>query len=250
MSKTTILNHQFNYYMSGEGQDVILLHGWGQNIEMMMPLHQHLEKTYRVWTIDFPGFGESEMPQTPYNVDDYAAFLHAFVEVMGIINPTLIGHSFGGRVAIVYANHYPTHKLVLMDAAGIRPKRTLPYYLRIYTYKVSKRLIKLPFFNRYETHLASKAGSSDYRQLNDEMKKTFIKVVNQDLTSLLSTIKQPTLIIWGAKDDATPLAMGQLMEKKIPNAGLIVFEHAGHYAYLECLPQVLAALDIFLKEGL
>ncbi len=248
MTQTTILDHVFHYHMSGEGQDVILMHGWGQNIDMMMPLHQHLQKTHRVWTIDFPGFGQSEAPKVPYDVDDYARFIHEFVTQMNIQSPILMGHSFGGRVAIVYANMFETSKVVLMDAAGIRPKRTWAYYTRVYTYKISKRLVSLPFFRRYQKHLMNKAGSRDYRALSEEMKKTFVKVVNQDLTPLLSTMHQPTLIIWGAKDEDTPLWMAHTMEKMIPNAGLIVFEQAGHYAYLECLPQVLAALDVFLRE--
>ena len=93
-----------NYTQYGKGKDVVLLHGWGQNIQMMDPLGKNLSDEFRITILDFPGFGSSETPNFAYNISDYTESLHELLDSLGIDNPILIGHSFGGRVAISYAS--------------------------------------------------------------------------------------------------------------------------------------------------
>ncbi|SDI30858.1 Pimeloyl-ACP methyl ester carboxylesterase [Alteribacillus persepolensis] len=245
-----------NYHVSGEGANVVLLHGWGANIQAFAPVHQSLEKHFKVWSIDFPGFGESEEPPRPWSVGDYTNMLAAFLKQLDIQDPILIGHSFGGRVSIKYASSHPVHKVVLVDSAGIKPKRSLKYYMKVYTYKTIKKLLKLPLIKRYEedilTKVKGKVGSADYKNVSGTMQQTMVKVVNEDLRHHLSHIKASTLLVWGENDEATPVADAKLMEELLPDAGLVVLENAGHYSYLDKLNQFLLVLDSFLqkdKEG-
>ena len=97
--------------------------------------------------------------------------------------------------------------------------------------------------------LVQKFGSADYKALTPEMRKTFVKIISQDLTDELPRIKAPTLLYWGAEDTETPLWMGKMMEEKIPDAGLVVQEGAGHFAYLEHNQAFLRIAKNFLLEG-
>lgn len=238
-----------NYNKSGDrGQSVILLHGWGQNISMMDPVAQHLKEDFIIYNLDLPGFGESEIPKTVYGVEEYTELLKNFIGVNQISNPIIIAHSFGVRIAILYAANNPVHKLIFTGGAGILPKRGLKYYLRLYTYKLGKLVLSLPGLEKVKDKYQKNAGSSDYQALDGIMRQSFVKIVNLDLSPYLKDIKAETLLVWGSLDDATPLWMGKKMEKEIPNAGLAIFENDGHYAYWNQMPRFLSVIDIFLEE--
>ncbi|RSL28915.1 alpha/beta hydrolase [Salibacterium salarium] len=241
-----------NYHVSGEGTDIVLLHGWGVDMQAFAPVHQSLEKDFRVWSIDFPGFGKSTEPPEPWTVGNYTDFLGTLLKKLDIDQPILVGHSFGGRVSIKYASAHPVHKVILVDSAGIKPKRKLKYYVKVYTYKAFKKLLNAPVLNQYKdtilTKVKGKLGSTDYKNVSGTMQQTMVKVVNEDLRHHLPHIKVPTLLVWGENDEATPVEDGRLMEQTIPDAGLVVLDNAGHYSYLDKLNQFLLVIDSFLQK--
>jgi pimeloyl-ACP methyl ester carboxylesterase len=250
----TINDLKLNYHVSGKGRNVMLLHGWGANIPSFEPIHRYLEPSFRVYSIDFPGFGQSEPPPTPWGTADYTEIIQQLMHALDIQNPIVIGHSFGGRVAIRLALKEPIHKLILIDSAGIKPKRRIDYYFKVYSYKLLKKLAELPILKSYLTNTVeafkNKAGSKDYQKASGIMRSTLIKVVNEDLTALLPKIPVPTLLMWGEHDQATPVSDGQLMEQLIPDAGLVVLKNAGHFCYLEKLDEFLLIIGHFLKKDM
>ena len=238
------------YECSGSGPAVMLLHGWGCNHTFWAPIAQVLSRSYTVYNFDLPGFGQSDEPMTAWGVNEYVEMLEAFVrehcsEVGGcqeivagseaggaLPAVSLVGHSFGGRMSILYASRNPVTRIALVDAAGVRPKRTLGYYRRVYTYKF-KRWLVLNIFDRSDLFEQWRAhqGSEDYRAASPRMKPIFSKVVNQDLKEFLPAIQAPVLLFWGEKDTATPLADAKIMEKMIPSeTRLVVIPGAGHFA--------------------
>ena len=251
MSKYQLINGvKTAYEEAGGGIDVILLHGWGQNKEMMSQIFEHLKDRFHVFSLDFPGFGESDLPPEAWGVGEYEAFLEAFIAACGIEKPVLIGHSFGCRVAIRYAADHPgnVRRMCLTGAAGIRPKRGLDWYVRTYTYKAGKLALKLTGQTKKLEELQNRSGSEDYRNAQGVMRPTFVKVVNEDLKPYLHLISCPVLLVWGDQDTAAPLWMGQVMEKEIPDAGLAVFAGDDHWAYWHQADRFNRVLDIFLKE--
>lgn len=237
------------YEVSGnKKRSVILLHGWGQNTIMMKPIADHLEKDFTVYNIDFPGFGKSDEQKVAWGVPEYSAMLKEFIEINNIVDPIIIGHSFGVRVAIYYAKSNPVSKMIFTGGAGIRPNRSLKYYIRTYTFKAIKKVLSIPGLTGFKAKLEKNAGSEDYRALSGAMRDSFVKIVNLDLAPYLKEIKSEVLLVWGANDDATPLWMGKQMEKEIENAGLAIFENDGHYAYYNQMPRFLSVVDVFLKE--
>ena len=142
--------------------------------------------------------------------------------------------------------------VVLIDAAGIKPRRSLKYYYKVYTFKAAKRLSYLLLGRekaekRIERIRASR-GSSDYANASPRMRAIMSKVVNHDLTACLPKITAPALLIWGENDTATPLADAKKMERLIPDAGLVSFPGCGHYSFLDNPAQFAAVLHSFLQS--
>ncbi|MGH2834799.1 MAG: alpha/beta fold hydrolase [Solirubrobacteraceae bacterium] len=220
----------------GAGEDLLVLPGWGASIEAVYPIVTGLAPVARVHALDLPGFGESEMPPEPWGVQEYQAFVAAYMDAAGIARANVVGHSNGGRIAIRMAATEPSRvaKLVLVDAAGIRPKRTFRWYRRVGMAKVGKyaaRYLGAPGERLRET-LVGRAASTDYAAAG-ELRPTLVKLVNADLRPFMPDIAASTLLVWGADDADTPVAMAREMERLIPDAGLVVLEGAGHYSYLD-----------------
>lgn len=237
------------YIEEGKGNDVVLMHGWGQNKEMMIHIFDHLKERFHVISIDFPGFGESDDPDEAWGVIEYEAFFDRFCNKLDLHDMILIGHSFGCRVAIRYAADHAENvrKMCLTGAAGIRPKHGLDWQIRTKTYKAGKWLLKVTGQNEKLEELQKNAGSEDYRNANGIMKPTFVKVVNDDVSPVLSSVICPVLLVWGDQDTAAPLWMGQQMERDMKDAGLAVFEGDDHWAYWHQPDRFNAVLDVFLK---
>ncbi|NLV88296.1 MAG: alpha/beta hydrolase [Tissierellia bacterium] len=242
-----------NYIVEGNGKDILVLHGWGANINTIMPIVNILKDKFKVHALDLPGFGESSQPKEPIDSFQYADIVKKYMENMEINKVTLIGHSFGGKLSIILGSKYPEliDKIVLINSAGLIPKRGPKYYVKVHSFKTLRFLYKnLFFWLKDEERLEKfykKFGSTDYREASGVMRRILVTVVNEDLFPLLRKIKAPTLLIWGDEDTATPLYMGKTMEKEIGDAGLVVFEGAGHYSYLDEYQRFTVVLRHFLK---
>lgn len=238
----------------GQGAPVVLLHGWGCTRQTLASVEQAVEALGRpVVNVDFPGFGESSEPQEVWGVYDYAAALEALLDAEGIgPDAVLLGHSFGGRVAIILGARGRAGKLVLVDAAGLKPRRSLRYYLKVYSFKARKHLLRLLLGReRAEARLdklRARAGSSDYAAASPRMRAIMSRVVNEDLRHELPRIKAPTLLFWGEADTATPLADAREMERAIPDAALVSYPGVGHYSFLERPGEFRAVLSSFLNS--
>lgn len=239
------------YHIEGEGDTIMLLHGWGCDGTIWNPSLELLARSYRVIAVDFAGFGRSAEPRSVWGVEEYTRSIEALVAELGIVRPTLVGHSFGGRVSILYASRNEVARVVLTDAAGVKPRRTWSYYRKVYTYKLLKRALPLLIGNRKAQMLLEQrraaSASSDYNRATPMMRAILSKCVNEDLCHVMPAIKCPVLLFWGDKDTATPLADAHKMQSLIPDAGLVVAEGAGHFAMLEQPELWRASIKSFLK---
>lgn len=241
--KININNVNVNYIQYGEGKDVLLLHGWGQNIQMMRPIGDNLCSNHRITIIDFPGFGESDEPSTPWTIDDYSLLIENLVKALNIRKPIVMGHSFGGRVAIRFSANNPIEKLVLFGSPCIRENKKLPLSTRIL-----KKIKTLPGMNKLGEEMKKYIGSRDYKAASPIMRQTLVNVINEDLSSYARKIEEPTLLIWGEVDTEAPVDDARELEKIMIDAALIILPGT-HYAYLENLGQVINILNSFLKEN-
>lgn len=243
-----------NYDESGPSQahTVILMHGWGCSHSTLEFIARSLNDKLHVINVDLPGHGNSSEPHKVWGTRDYANLIAGLISQLGVSEPSVIGHSFGGRTAIALASFMPLNKLVLVDSAGIKPRRSLNYYFRIYSYKTLKVLIKTIYGEKKGAQkiekLIAKKGSADYRASSPRMRAIMSKCVNEDLRDIMPEVKCPTLLIWGENDTATPLHDAELMKKKIPDAGLVTFPGCGHYSFLDNPFQFKSVLREFFKN--
>lgn len=240
--------------VSGEsGPPIIMLHGWGANIDLMLPLAQRLSN-YRVYVLDLPGFGKSDPPSTSWSVSDYANFVLAYMDCHQIDRAYLIGHSFGGRIGLVLGAEHPARfiKMALIDSAGVRTPPSTTGSLRLKTYRLALNTLSAVGLKNQADQLRAwydnRYGSEDYKAAQGVMRETFVKVVNEDLLPYAARVQPPTLLFWGDKDEDTPLSQGQLLENTISDAGLVIWEGAGHYSYLDRLADTVRVIEHFFKE--
>jgi len=243
-----------HYQLLGQGPPVFLLHGWGSNLSLFSAIAEVISQKYTAISLDLPGFGQSPEPDQPWGMDEYLEFTAKFIDCFEAESVIVLGHSHGGRIGIRLATEvglpFTVSKLILVDSAGIIPKRGFGYHLKVRTYKVGKAILKSVLVAKlFPNGLASfqkKMGSSDYTQASPTMRASLVKVVNADLEPLLSKITAETLLIWGENDDETPLKDGQLMEQAIPGAGLVVLPNAGHYSFLDQAFRFRRVIESFL----
>ena len=238
----------------GEGPPILLLHGWGGEGASLQPLAAHLGQRFRTVTPDLPGFGGTARPPTDWGVEDYADWTARLLAKLGIGRAALLGHSFGGRIAILLAATRAAlvERLVLIDSAGLRPPRSDKQRAAALVGKLGRAAVELPLVGPLAERLRGRwhraLGAEDYANAGP-LRGTFVKVVSRDLRELLPRVAAPTLLLWGADDDATPVSDGEVMQQLIPNARLIVFPGAGHFSYLERTAETCAALDHFLASS-
>ena len=238
--------------VTGSGRPLILMHGWGCDHSTVRSIAATAALTHTVYNIDFPGFGASEEPVEVWGVECYTRLIEALVKAENLESPVLVGHSFGGRVAILFASRNKADKVILVDAAGIKPRRTLKYYLKVYSFKAGKKFWELILGKEKAQaridRMRARRGSSDYAGASPMMRRILSKVVNEDLTNRLPLISAPALLIWGENDTATPLSDAKKMARLIPDSGLVSFPGCGHYSFLDNPAQFRAVLSSFLKS--
>lgn len=218
-------------YSLGTKGNVVLLHGWGASVQAMSGIFAHLSRNgFSVYSIDFPGFGQSDLPGVDWGTFDYADAVQAFLCDNNIILPLIIGHSFGGRVAIILGARKVAKGLILTSAAGIKPRFSIKKRCKILLYKL---------------HKSKNAGSEDYRALPDSMKGVFVRVVNTHLETYMKRINVPALLIWGDGDNETPLYMAKRMNKLIRQSGLAVIGGCGHFVFADNPMAFYKATDTF-----
>ncbi|MDE6322521.1 MAG: alpha/beta hydrolase [Paramuribaculum sp.] len=226
------------------------MHGWGCEGSTLASVARIAEKHGKVYNVDFPGFGKSPEPPAVWGVEDYTRLIENFVAKLRLENPVLLGHSFGGRVGILYASRNRVGKLILVDAAGVKPKRSLKYYIKVYGFKASRRLTTMLLGKEKAEAVIEERrrrnASADYAAASPMMRAVLSKVVNEDLRSVMPSVKAPTLLVWGENDTATPMRDARIMERLIPDSGLVSFPGCGHYSFLDNPVQFAAVLNSFL----
>lgn len=227
---------------------IVFLHGWGASKESFLMTKNYFYDYAKLY-VDFAGFGESAEPSKVFCLSDYVEELKQFLNEFDIEELVIVGHSFGGRVAIKFASIYQAcykkFKLILVDSAGIKPRFSFAKYLKIKRYKHMK---KCATKNDKLKNKLNKFGSDDYKRLSSIMKQVFVKIVNEDLSAILKKIECETLIVWGKRDKETKLYMARRLHRNIKNSSLKIIDDAGHFCFLDKPHEFLIILDTFIKN--
>jgi pimeloyl-ACP methyl ester carboxylesterase len=239
------------YAKHGAGKKVIvMLHGWGDNGQTFSALVKSFGEDSTVLVPDLPGFGGSQVPSSPWGIDEYSKFIVDWLAKIGVKNIyALVGHSNGGAIAIAIAGNglLDIKKVVLLGSSGIRDINKL----RKMVYGSGAKLVKMPLKilpktaqNKLKRQAYSAIGS-DYG-LMPEMDASYRKIIAQDMQSVATHIKQPTLLIYGTHDKTTPLKYGQLFSEAIAKSRLETVE-AGHMLHQQQPAEVAKLVGDFLN---
>lgn len=228
------------YRLKGEGKErvVLCLHGWGRSSDDFEGLVKNFSrKTFLM--VDFPPFGQSEKEIVGWSIFTYAQMVMSLCEHLNIKSVDIVAHSFGGRVATIISavECAFVHSCVLTGSAGMKPKRKLNYYYKVYRYKICKKFGK---------NLLNQ-GSQDYQCLSPAMKSTFVNVVETHLEDYAKQIKAKTLLVWGIDDDQTPLYMARRLNKLIKNSRIELLSGA-HFAFMENKYKFFSLVKHFWEE--
>lgn len=223
-----------NVVKLGDGNPILLLHGWGQRLESLQPLGELLSPQAQVHLIDLPGFGKSAPLAQDWDTIQYAERILEYMDEQGLEQVDLLGHSFGGRVSIRLASRYPlrVRSLVLINSGGLQRQRSLRQQMRAKYIKSLRQLLGIiPVYGaKLKEWHSDRFGSRDYKNAG-KMRGTLVKTVNEDLTAEASQIKAPTLLIWGELDAETPIEMGQRYHQIIPKSKLISLPGRDHFLF-------------------
>lgn len=234
-AEVTVGTHRARALDVGEGPPVVVLHGWGGRIESMWPVVNCLRPSFRVLAIDLPGFGESPVPSGIWGTADYAEFVVDLVRSKGIDRAHFLGHSFGAKTSLYIAATQPelVDKLVVVGASGLTVAPSPKVRMKRAVSKTAKAVGKLgPPGKKLREAVYARIASQDYKDAGP-MRPIMVKVVNEDIGHQLHRIRSSTLLVWGSEDDAVPVKLAETMESLIPDSGLVVFDGAGHFAYLD-----------------
>ncbi|MBQ6323248.1 MAG: alpha/beta hydrolase [Bacilli bacterium] len=230
---------------------ILILPGWGNTSSTFQYIINNFKNKYTIYIIDYPGFGESPIPQKELSIYDYSELIFNFIKEKNISNPIIIAHSFGGRITAILLSKYQlfSEKIVLFDVAGIKRKKTLKQFVKEKIYKLLKKsIIILPKIKRetYYQKLLLLFASPDYKNLPPSMHKTFQNIIKEDLRKYYKEIKADSLLIWGEKDLDTPLKDAYIINKLIKKSALIIYKNANHYSYLYYPEKTISILNKFI----
>lgn len=242
---------------SAQGKAVLVLHGWGGSSDSWKAVQVQLaQHGYRVIVPDLPGFGKTLAPRSVWGLQEYLSFVHEFAEKLSLRSFFLIGHSFGGRIAVKFAAQYPDllYGLVLADSAGIPGRPNFKTKLIRRFVKIGKIVLSPRIFS-WMRELAkgllyTLLRNSDYAKAKGIMRETMKEILKENISSSLPSIKTPTFIIWGEKDRMTPLENAYVFQKNIPNAQLKVFPGVGHSPHLKIPEECASVIADFFKKNI
>jgi len=254
--KNILINDlRVNYKIAGEGPAVLVLHGWGGSSDSWRKVQEILsEKGYNILTPDLPGFGKSVTPRAPWGINDYTDFVSSFIKETKLDNFSLLGHSFGGRIAIRFSSLYPEkiNKLILCDSAGIKPTPDFKTKTIFRLAKIGNAIFTSKILERMKDSARNIfyiiTRNRDYARARGVMRETIKKVLEEDLLPDLDKVSTKTLIVWGENDRIVPMKYGNIIKENIKDSEIVLIPKVGHSPHLE-VPEKLSEIILkFLNE--
>lgn len=213
------------------------MHGWGGSLDSFLGIAKQMSAKYRVTLVDFFGFGATPHPDKALTLSDFTEAVYEIIKYYKMSSVSFVAHSFGGRVALLFAVKYPhiVDGMILTDVAGMKPRRKPSYYFKIWTFKLKRKL-----------GFKATGGSDDYRALSGAMKGTFKNIVSEHLDKKVNGLTVPTILIWGTKDNETPLYMAKRLKRKLKNSALVTL-FGDHFCYLTRSTGFVKIAESFLE---
>ncbi len=234
---------------------VLILHGWSLSSDRYIPLIQELSRMgYSAYTPDLPGFDKTSTPKKPLHLSDYVEFVETYIKKQTIVNPIIIGHSFGGRIAVKYASMHEHSLLgiILSGTPGYPSVRKWKWYLSYLISKLGNMFFSLPYFHGHEEKIRSWfytiIGARDYTRASGVMRETFKNIVSEKLHGYMKQIHIPSLLLWGERDILVPLWVARKMHNTLINSTVVVINNDGHNVIITNPKQIAQEVHRFIQS--
>jgi len=234
-------------------RQLLILPGWGGTRQSWQNFINLAQKDWQVICLELPCFDKEPCPNEVWGVAEYAEFVRQKIQNLNLIKPVILGHSFGGQIAVYLAATSPEliSRLILSGAAAIRPKRSFKRFIFGGLAKTGKIFFSWPLIKNFSApakkFLYRLADSPDYGQTSGIKREIFKKIIRQDLTEELKKIQTPTLIVWGAADSYVPLATGKKIAALIPNSRLEIIPDGKHGLHLAMPEKLYGIVKKFIE---
>jgi pimeloyl-ACP methyl ester carboxylesterase len=236
-SETAIENDLHVEILGNLDRPILMMHGWGQSSLSFRPLAEILTNVGQVHLVDLPGFGSSPAPPEDWDTIQYAERIHRYIDERKLREVVLIGHSFGGRVSIRLASRYPAQveSMILINSGGLRRQSTAQGQWRSQLIRIAGKACKAVDSacgsKLYEEVFVPKFASTDYKNAG-KLRNILVKAVTEDVTADAQRITVPTFLLWGERDQETPLEMGERLHSLIKGSQLLVLPGKGHFPFM------------------
>ena len=242
---------------------LLIIHGWGSNPQRWQKTKEILEAAeIKVLIPALPGFGKEAPPDEPWGIDNYKNWILDFVKRKGWDSFNLLGHSFGGGLAVKIATDAPRRvkKIILCSPAIFREKDKKTIMVEK-TAKIGKKVFQKIGREKIIYFLAKifyrLIGSWDYYRSNGVMRETIKRILKEDLSSDLQKLQQPMLLLWGEKDRAVPLKYARKIKREIEKkenqsshkVKLVIFPKKGHALNLQAPEKIAEEVIKFLSDN-
>lgn len=221
-----ILMHRITSYKfinNNKNKNILFLHGWGCDYTYFTNIASKIDNA-NCLLIDLLNFGKNEIIEKPLTFNDYIDSIVAFLKEKQIKINIIIGHSFGGKLAIYLTKYIDVSSLILFAPSIYNKRRGLKYYSKILFYKIIKRIKK---FKKY----LNKFGSDDYKYLSGFMKKTMSNIINFSVDEQVKKYNNPIILIFGINDKTTPIYLAKKIKRRAKDAYLFKID-GDHFAFL------------------
>ena len=251
--KLSINNLEVNYKIAGEGPAILVLHGWGGSSDSWREVLKILSGNYKVVVPDLPGFGKTPPPPRVWERKDYIDFILSFLESLKINTFFLVGHSFGGSLAVMLSKRCPERikKIIFLDASGIKHKVNPKTMMIFWMARIGNAVFSPKHLRRFKDAARNLfyvfLRNRDYVKAKGIMRDTIKNVFAQDLLPELSGVKNQTLIVWGEIDRMVPLKYGRIFNEKIAGSVLKTLPKVGHSPHLEVPEELSRIISSFFK---
>lgn len=243
-----------SYQQMGQGQSVVLLHGWGCDWQIWHPIISRFDARYQLIIPDLPAFGQSHVPQQVWSSQGYVAWLATFIKTTVPVGKPyiLIGHSFGGKIATLFAAQHrdpQLQKLVVVDASGLPdPLTGQQQFKQLLIKSIPGPLKNLISPERRAAWLKKVGIASDHALANPQQRAILRQIVRENIADQLVGIQAPTLLIWGENDPDTPPHQGRQFAKLISDSKLIVMPEVGHFPFIDDPTTFMQHLQEFITS--
>ncbi|MGH7643032.1 MAG: alpha/beta fold hydrolase [Candidatus Dormibacteria bacterium] len=255
--KSAVLGGQQVTWLEREGVDppALLLHGWGASAASFVGLLRLAKTPRRLLAVDLPGFGESPLGVTEWTRGGYAGLLRDWIHGRDWPAVAVLGHSYGGGVALRLADGpgAPLDRLLLCAPSGL-PEAPGRRSGRVRTFRALRQSMETLLPARVAEPavewLRQRMGSADYRAAGP-LRPVLVRAVHEDLTEVARRLEMPTLIIWGGRDPELPLdPYGKRLRQLIGSSELVEFPRSGHFPFLDEPQRFAAVFDSFVDAKL